>query len=282
MSERTDTMGQAGSARSVVPLVYNGTLIHERHEMLSLTDMWRAARSPDAKRPSDWLALSSTGEFRSAVEATLDAGKSGIQTSKGGRGVGGSTFGHWQIALAYAKYLSPEFHMWCNEVVRQRMEGQPALALPPDVAELIARTNGICRMMIGKVTEIEKSLPDLANRIALEMAPAMLQAFAASQNFAIRRGMTAGQIWRAHGFPPIRVTCWFSNRLREMGCAIEGGGFGELGLTKARLFDPDKADVWLKNGGRLIVENKIAERRGQGVLKLVPKAGDQPQATAPS
>ncbi len=158
--------------------------------------------------------------------------------------------------------------------------GHLATELPADVAEMVRRTDGICRMLSSKVTGIEKALPLLASQVALEMGPAMLQAFAASQNFAIRRGMTAGQIWRAHGFPPIRVTCWFSNRLREMGCAIEGGGFGELGLTKARLFDPDKADVWLKNGGRLIVENKIAERRGQGVLKLVPKDGSQPEARA--
>lgn len=38
------------------------------------------------------------------------------------KGKGGATFAHWQIGLAYAKYLSPEFHMWCNEVVRERME----------------------------------------------------------------------------------------------------------------------------------------------------------------
>ena len=31
---------------------------------------------------------------------------------------------HWQIGIAYAKYLSPEFHVWCNTVVRDRMEGK--------------------------------------------------------------------------------------------------------------------------------------------------------------
>jgi len=78
--------------------------------MLSLTDMWKAHSAPENRRPNDWLALSSTVEFRSAVEATLVAGKSGIQTSRGGRGIGGVTFAHWQIGLAYAKYLSPDFN----------------------------------------------------------------------------------------------------------------------------------------------------------------------------
>jgi hypothetical protein len=27
----------------------------------------------------------------------------------------GGTFAHPVIGLAYAKYLSPEFHIWCNE-----------------------------------------------------------------------------------------------------------------------------------------------------------------------
>nr|USU32923.1 phage antirepressor KilAC domain-containing protein [Methylobacterium sp. OTU13CASTA1] len=90
--------------------------------MVSLTDMWRAASSPAEKRPADWLSQVATKEFVSHVEATLDAGQSGIQTSKGGRGIGGNTFGHWQIGLAYAKYLSHEFHMWANTAVRERMD----------------------------------------------------------------------------------------------------------------------------------------------------------------
>lgn len=31
--------------------------------------------------------------------------------------------------MAYAKYLSPEFHMWCNTVVRERMHGRPPVVV---------------------------------------------------------------------------------------------------------------------------------------------------------
>jgi hypothetical protein len=31
-----------------------------------------------------------------------------------------ATRAHWQIGLAYAKSLSPKFHLWCNTVVRER------------------------------------------------------------------------------------------------------------------------------------------------------------------
>lgn len=108
-------------AGALVPLTYGGKPIHDRGETVSLTDMWRAAGSPREKRPADWLSQVATKDFVSHVEATLDAGQSGIQTAKGGRGVGGSTFAHWQIGLAYAKYLSHDFHMWANTAVRDRM-----------------------------------------------------------------------------------------------------------------------------------------------------------------
>lgn len=39
---------------TVTPLVYNGEIITQRDEMLSLTDMWRAAGSPKDMRPDDW------------------------------------------------------------------------------------------------------------------------------------------------------------------------------------------------------------------------------------
>ena len=106
-------------------LVYGETPIGRRAEMLSLTDMWKAAGSPDGRAPSDWLALVTTREFVAAVEAGFNAGISGIETQRGGSGAGrGGTWGHWQIGLAYAKYLSPEFHIWCNTVVREVMDGR--------------------------------------------------------------------------------------------------------------------------------------------------------------
>jgi hypothetical protein len=262
----TETDMQSGESQrqpmKLPALLYGTDVIHQRSEMLSLTDMWRAARSPEGRRPNDWLALSSTAEFREAVEASFNAGKSGIETTRGGKAPG--TWAHWQIALAYAKYLSPEFHMWCNTVVRERMEGRHH-GVPVEMAETLERMFGICRMLSHKVAGLERAVP----AIATDVLPAMVQAAVSSSAFAIRRGKTAGQIWREHGFPPIRLGGWFSVRLREMGCEIDGGGRGELGLCRARLFDPDRADAWLKNGGRLIVERKIAERAGQGALRLV-------------
>ncbi|WP_372393690.1 KilA-N domain-containing protein (plasmid) [Azospirillum sp. HJ39] len=99
---------------------YNGTIIHDRGETLNLTDMWRAAGAPDGRAPNDWKALPQAVEFIQHI--ALSAGISGNKHIVTKTGRSGGTWAHWQIGMAYAKYLSPEFHEWCNGVVRAHME----------------------------------------------------------------------------------------------------------------------------------------------------------------
>ena len=118
-------------------LRYQGSLIRLRGAMLNLTDMWKAADCPENRRPADWLALAETLRFRSYAgahwteppgPATPNAGHAGIWTIDGDgfvatvRGNRGGTWAHWQLALPYARYLSPQFHLWCNTVLRAAME----------------------------------------------------------------------------------------------------------------------------------------------------------------
>lgn len=113
-------------------LTYNGQDIRARKEKLNLTDMWKAAGSPSGKKkPSDWLALESTRQFVEHLETTLGGG-SLKETTEGRQG---ATWAHWHLALAYARYLDHDFHVWCNEVIRREMSG---VAAAPDGA-LVAR-----------------------------------------------------------------------------------------------------------------------------------------------
>ena len=126
-------------------LAYDGIVIRKRGSMLILTDMWRAAGGHSARRPSLWLALDETAHFRKFVRihtvddtimpSGLNVGQDDIMDPRqdglvlAGRGKGGATWAHWQLALAYARYLSPPFHLWCNSVIRTVME-QPGLDSP--------------------------------------------------------------------------------------------------------------------------------------------------------
>lgn len=151
---------------AIVPLIYDGTPIRDRNELLNLTDMWKAAGSPSGRAPNDWRALASTVEFADHVAQFLNAGKSGnelFHVKRGGREP--ATWAHWQLGIAYAKYLSHDFHMWANQAVREKMEGANPGSIPADVLGLIERTNGMCRMLAHKVTEIEKALPAVVDEM---------------------------------------------------------------------------------------------------------------------
>ncbi len=246
------------------PLVYNGAPIRDRGDMLSLTDMWKAAGSQSGRAPNDWTSLASSREFIGAVEASFNAGNPGILTKKGKNG---GSWAHWQIGLAYAKYLSPEFHMWCNQVVRDRMEQVYHGGVPADALEQIERSFGIMRMVAHKVTELEKAIPGIIANLVEPLVAARL----AEKNFMLRHGKTAKQIWDAHHLPPSikGSAAWFGNRLAEMGCSIENEGRFDRGATAIRLFDPDKAEICLRNGLLQRSRQYASERQGQGKLRLV-------------
>jgi len=118
--------------------------------LVSLTDMYNAACSQgwaDKKRnPSDW-SIEAGADFIDFVAKNLNTRKQGIY--KTARGKGGGTFAHWQIALAYAKYLSPELHMQVNEVYARYKAGDVTLAAdiadrasPEDTLWLAKRVQG--------------------------------------------------------------------------------------------------------------------------------------------
>jgi len=118
-------------------LDYQGSAIRLRGAMLNLTDMWNAAGRPENRRPADWLALEETRRFRALADRHLakspaggepNAGQAGIWRLEPdgfvatARGNAGGTWAHWHLALAYGRYLSAPFHLWCNTVVRAAME----------------------------------------------------------------------------------------------------------------------------------------------------------------
>lgn len=142
-------------------LIYNGAEIRTIGERLNLTDMWKAAGSPENREPFNWARFEGA-PFIEAVALSQNLSVAQVISTK--RGKNGGTEAHWQIGLAYAKYLSPEFHMWCNTVVRERMEGAP---LVPSIPEELRRTDGISRMLAHKVTGLEKTVEGIGTVMRL-------------------------------------------------------------------------------------------------------------------
>lgn len=103
-------------------LVINGTAIRFTNDdkLVNLTDLWKAGGADQYKKPIQWLRHTPAQDFIAELERSMKGvQKHLIQIT---RGRFGGTFAHWQIALAYAKYLSPEFHILCNNIIRRFVE----------------------------------------------------------------------------------------------------------------------------------------------------------------
>lgn len=97
--------------------------------LLSLTDIFKAAKekgwTTGKSDPRDWQRRDGE-QFINFVAKQLNVARCHIYATK--KGAGGGTFAHWQIALAYAKYLSDVLHMEVNEVYARYKAGDVTLA----------------------------------------------------------------------------------------------------------------------------------------------------------
>lgn len=129
-------------------LIIGGTPIRTNADQLvSLTDIYQAATAegiaegkleprqwampPRAKKSGTSGKVSVSGgpgwDFIETVAGALNRDAATIYRAVRGKH-GGGTFAHWQIALAYAKYLSPQLHMQVNEVYARFKAGDVTLA----------------------------------------------------------------------------------------------------------------------------------------------------------
>lgn len=86
---------------------------------ISLTDLWKASGKGDSNNPYNWSRKEGS-EFIAKLAKKLNTTEGLILKTTRGRT--GGTWAHWQIGLAYAKYLSPELHMHMNQVFKERVE----------------------------------------------------------------------------------------------------------------------------------------------------------------
>lgn len=115
--------------------------------LVSLTDMYQAAcrqgwgegklepkkwgQAPHAKKSGSTGKVSVSGgpghDFIEFVRDNLKVNAADVYKAVRGKH-GGGTFAHWQVALAYAKYLSPELHMQVNTVYARFKSADVTLA----------------------------------------------------------------------------------------------------------------------------------------------------------
>lgn len=143
-----------------------------------------------------------------------------------------------------------------------------------------AKAGGIDAKVVGGVTKgvIAKAIADMMPTILAEaltvMLPALVRERVASHNHAVVEGVSAGQVMEMAGYEKRKglrgIPVWLSHRLRRFhahrGVAVR---LASLGSSNAYVFDPLVSREWLSEGGKTELDQKVAERRGQGALRLV-------------
>lgn len=118
------------------------SLAYEGHPITIRDDGWfnaTEAAQKWGKRPVDWLRLDETTVYINAmakalkVESKVSHAHFGlVTTSRGGKSPG--TWMHPKLAVAFARWLDPQFSVWCDcqidEIIRKTSEGDFAEYLP--------------------------------------------------------------------------------------------------------------------------------------------------------
>ena len=112
--------------------------------MVNATEMAK----PFGKRVNDWFALSSTKEFMKILETTRNNG-SLVKTIEGRNG---GTWMHEDVALEFARWLSPKFAIWCNDRIKELVRNGYNTIQP------ICREEGEARRQIVYIEYLRKTL----------------------------------------------------------------------------------------------------------------------------
>lgn len=83
---------------------------------------------PFVKRPAKWLELPSTKEFLAKLIAIRKSDTDMVVTesggASGGKKGGGGTWMHEDVSIEFARWLSPEFAIWCNDRIKELFKSE--------------------------------------------------------------------------------------------------------------------------------------------------------------
>ena len=140
---------------------YNGnpiTFYKGDNVMVNATEMAK----PFGKLVGDWIRLKTTTEFAEALSADMQIPISAlIQVVKGGNNEQG-TWMHEDIALEFARWLSPAFAIWCNKRIKELLQ-YGMTATQPTLEQMINNPD----LVISLATQL-KSEREEKQRIACE------------------------------------------------------------------------------------------------------------------
>lgn len=118
------------------------------------------------KRTSDWMQNQSSKEFISAltdVRKSVSADFQAIRVVKGGASNLQGTWMHEDVALEFARWLSPAFAIWCNDRIKELLQigftaTQPTIEQLVESPDLIIEVASKLKMLRQQNTEQQKQI----------------------------------------------------------------------------------------------------------------------------
>lgn len=172
-----------------------GMTVKVTDEMVSLTDLWKAQGAEKRNRPVDWLRTDGVKQLVETLEEKTKGEDSHLIEIR--KGKGGGTYAHWQLALAYAKHLSPELHLAVNDVFKRFMEADVSLA-----ESVVERTNDVegLKRIEARARNIASN-KELNATIAAHGGTGKIYARVADINNVCVTGKPAKELRAAHNLP---------------------------------------------------------------------------------
>lgn len=232
----------------------SGAVVHMAGERLSLTDMWRAAGSPENREPFNWSRFEGA-RFIEVIAQLHNLSEAQVLEAKKGRN--GGTWAHWQIGIAYAQYLSPEFHAWCNSVVRERMEGrQPVEAAPVAKVSSPRISGALLREVMSFPDKLRSAFPSLSET-------AMQAAFSKLSGQVLGEPLIPMPVLEAHFYTASEIAAEHGVSVNRVGRVSNEAGIprddstGQMRLGKSE-HSSRQVEQWLWSpAGKALVDDAI-------------------------
>lgn len=132
---------------------YNGSPITFQTGEATMVNATQMAK-PFGKRPAKWLELPSTKAFLSTLSTIRKSDSESVITINGGSNPG--TWLHEDVALEFARWLSPQFAIWCNDRIKELLR-HGMTATPQTIDSILSDPDSAIRMLVALKEERNRS-----------------------------------------------------------------------------------------------------------------------------
>ncbi|MDD6210524.1 MAG: phage antirepressor KilAC domain-containing protein [Bacteroidales bacterium] len=223
--------------------------------------------APFGKAPKDWLRTQQSNDYLNELSKVKKCPLADlVSVTKGGNNPG--TWMHEDVALEFARWLSPSFAIWCNDRIKELLKTGVTTVSNDD--EAIAYAMSVLQKRLEQ-TKTENQMLQQQNQLQTEqLREAAPKVEYVDNVLQSANTYTANQIAKELGFSAETL----NKKLKDLGVQYKQSGqwllsykYQNRGYTKTRTYTYTRADgstgtaiqtVWTESG-RMFIHNLLKE-----------------------